>query len=135
MAPGSKDSPELPVRRGQPRPHLQGYSPSAPPGLAPNRSGRPRRPGCVPVWSWRVRLPCLCMLHFGKREVERRTFIRCPFAPDLPAMAVDDALNGGQSNPGAFKLFRQMQALKNAEQLVHISHVKACAVVTYEDFD
>ena len=38
--------------------------------------------------------------------------------PDLPAMAVDDALNGGQSYSGAFELFRQMQTLKDAEQLV-----------------
>ena len=48
--------------------------------------------------------------------------------PDLAAMAVDDALNGGQSYSGAFKLFRQMQTLKDAEQLVYVLHVKASAV-------
>jgi hypothetical protein len=33
-------------------------------------------------------------------------------------MAADDALNGGQSYSGAFKLFRQMETLKDAEKLV-----------------
>ena len=56
-------------------------------------------------------------------------------APDLPAMAVDDALNGGQSYSGAFKLFRQMQTLKDAEQLVYVLHVKASAVVLHEHLD
>ena len=50
-------------------------------------------------------------------------------------MAMDDALNGGQPYTGAFKLFRQMQALKNAEQLVAILHVKPGAVVFHEYFD
>ena len=56
-------------------------------------------------------------------------------APDLPTMAVDDALNGGQSYSGAFKLFRQMQTLKDAEQLVYVLHVKASAVVPHEHLD
>ena len=50
-------------------------------------------------------------------------------------MAVDDALNGGQSYSGAFKLLGQMQTLKDAEQLVDILHVKAGAVVLHEQFD
>jgi hypothetical protein len=50
-------------------------------------------------------------------------------------MAVDDALNGGQSYSGAFKLFRQMQTLKDAEQLVYVLHVKASAVVPHEHLD
>jgi hypothetical protein len=33
-------------------------------------------------------------------------------------MAADDALNGGQSYSGAFKLFGQMETLKDAEKLV-----------------
>src|SRR5258708_5068067 len=50
-------------------------------------------------------------------------------------MAVDDTLNGGQSYSGALKLFGQMQALKDAEQLVHVLHVKAGAVVPHEHLD
>src|SRR5258708_20459297 len=50
-------------------------------------------------------------------------------------MAVDDALNGGQSYSSAFKLFRQMQTLKDAEQLVCVPHVKASTIVPHEHFD
>src|ERR1700693_670874 len=50
-------------------------------------------------------------------------------------MAVDDALNGGQSYSGAFKLFGQMQTLKDAEKLVYILHVKPGAVVPDEHLD
>ena len=56
-------------------------------------------------------------------------------APDRPAMPVDNTLNGGQSYSGAFKLFGQMQTLKDAEQLVCVLHVKASAVVPDEHLD
>ena len=44
-------------------------------------------------------------------------------------MPVYDALNGPQSYSSAFELLSQVQALKYAEKLIDISHVKACAVV------
>ena len=47
-------------------------------------------------------------------------------------MAVDDALNGRESNSGAFKLFGEMQTLKHAEQLVDVLHVEAGAVISDE---
>src|ERR1700722_3571918 len=75
------------------------------------------------------------MLCFRKREVEGRALIYRSLAPDLPAMAVDDALNGSQPYSGAFKLFRQIQTLKDAEQLVCVLHVKACAVVPNEHLE
>src|ERR1700692_4711217 len=75
------------------------------------------------------------MLCFRKRKVEGRTFIYRSLATDLPAMAVNDALNGSQSYSGAFKLFGQMQALKDAEQLVCVLHVEAGAVVPHEHLD
>src|SRR5215469_4635465 len=50
-------------------------------------------------------------------------------------MAVDDPLNGSQSYSSAFKLFGKMQALKDAKQLVHISHIEAGAIVPHEDLD
>ena len=55
--------------------------------------------------------------------------------PDLATMTVDDSLNGGQSYSGAFELFRQMQTLKDAEQLVYVLHVEAGAVVPHEHLD
>ena len=56
------------------------------------------------------------------------------FAANLAAVTMDDALHGGQSYSGALKLFRQVQALKDAEQLVDVPHVKAGAVVLHEHF-
>src|SRR5208283_4304925 len=50
-------------------------------------------------------------------------------------MTVDDTLNGGKTYSGAFKLFSQMQTLKDAEQLVCVLHVKASAIVPHEHLD
>ncbi|WFU39113.1 hypothetical protein QA640_32705 [Bradyrhizobium sp. CB82] len=47
-------------------------------------------------------------------------------------MSVDDALNGGEPYSSAFKLFRQVQALKHTKELVHIPHIKAGAVISHE---
>ena len=49
-------------------------------------------------------------------------------------MPVYDALNGRQSYVSAFKLFSRVQALKYAEKLIDIPHVKAYAVVSDEQF-
>src|SRR5580698_10056295 len=86
------------------------------------------------MWSWYVCHP-FNVLNFGKREIESRASINRRFAANLPAVAVDDTLSGGQSYSGAFKLFRQMQALKDAEQLVDVLHVKARAVVLHEHLE
>ena len=50
-------------------------------------------------------------------------------------MAVDDALNSGQSYSGAFKLFRQMQTVEDAKQLVYVLYVEASAVVPHKHLD
>ena len=50
-------------------------------------------------------------------------------------MPVDDALDGRQPNAGALKLFRPMQTLKYAKQLVDVLHLKACAVIGDEYLD
>ena len=52
--------------------------------------------------------------------------------PDFPSVPVDDALNDSQSYSRPFKLFAQVQTLKDAEQLVHVLHVKARAIVPEE---
>src|SRR5262245_33861105 len=46
---------------------------------------------------------------------------------------MDDALNGRQSYSSAFELFSKMQALKHAEQLVDVQHVKPCTIVSHEN--
>ena len=50
-------------------------------------------------------------------------------------MAVDDPPNGRESDPGAFELFRKMQTLKYAEQLIDILHVEAGAIIPHEHLD
>ena len=50
-------------------------------------------------------------------------------------MAVDDPPNGRESNSSAFILFREMQALKNAEQFIYILHVEAGAIIPHEHLD
>ena len=50
-------------------------------------------------------------------------------------MPVDDALDGRQPNAGALKLFRPMQTLKYAKQLVDVLHLKARAVIGDEYLD
>ncbi len=48
-------------------------------------------------------------------------------------MAADDAADIGQADAGAFELFDVVQALEHAEQLVHVAHVEAAAVVAHEE--
>jgi hypothetical protein len=50
-------------------------------------------------------------------------------------MAVDDPPNGRESYSSAFKLFREMQALKHPEQFIDILHVEAGAVIPHEHLD
>ena len=67
--------------------------------------------------------------------MEGRALIDPAFRPDVPAVPVNDALNGRQSDAGTLELFGQMQALKNPEQLVRVAHVEPRAGVPDEDFD
>jgi hypothetical protein len=61
--------------------------------------------------------------------------IDASFGSDLAPMAVDDPPNGRESDPGAFELFREMQTLKYAEQLIDILHVEAGAIIPHEHLD
>src|ERR1700758_1982382 len=50
-------------------------------------------------------------------------------------MAMDDALDGSQPDPGALELVNPMQTLKHTKQLVDVLHFKTCAVVPDEYLD
>ena len=50
-------------------------------------------------------------------------------------MAVDDPPNSRESYSSAFKLFREMQTLKHAEQFIHVLHVEAGAIIPHEHLD
>src|SRR4051794_7006741 len=63
-----------------------------------------------------------------KKECGSFVFLR--LGPDLSAMASHNALNNGQSDPGAFVLGLGMEPLKNAEELPRIAHVEARSVIS-----
>jgi len=67
-----------------------------------------------------------------EREIEGGALIYRSLRPDLPSVAMDDALNGSQFYSIAFKLFSKMQTLKHAEQFIHILHIEAGAVILHE---
>lgn len=47
-------------------------------------------------------------------------------------MAIDNPSHRGQADPGTRKLGRRVQPLESAEQLVHVCHVEAGAIVADE---
>ena len=47
-------------------------------------------------------------------------------------MPMDDSAYVGEPDTGAFKLVVPMEALKNAEELVHILHVESYPIITDE---
>src|SRR5215470_19444284 len=57
-------------------------------------------------------------------EEERCAAADLALGPDPAAMAVNDALHGGEPDAGAFEFGRRMQPLKRAEQFCGIGHVK-----------
>src|SRR5713226_9326001 len=64
-----------------------------------------------------------------KRKKEHRPLAHLGLGPDAPAVAVHDALNGREPDPGSGVVGRGVQALKRAEKLVGIGHVEARPVI------
>src|SRR6188508_3423674 len=62
-------------------------------------------------------------------EVERGAFADLAFGPDVPAVAVDDALDGGEADAAAWKVRRRVQPLERPEQVRGEVRVVAGAVV------
>ena len=60
-----------------------------------------------------------------QREKEGGAPVRHALGPDLPAMAVDDARHGGETDAGAGEFGRRMQALESAEESRRVGHVEA----------
>src|ERR1017187_548403 len=69
----------------------------------------------------------LALIWSPKCEVERRAAIHLRFGPNAPAVAVNDALHGGQVDAGAWKFGRPVQALKGSEQRTGVCHIEAGA--------
>ncbi len=73
-------------------------------------------------------LPRLCPV-YGESKIESGAFADLALGPDATAMALDDALDNGQTHAGAFVALAAVQALKRAEQIAAITLVKPNPVV------
>ena len=71
--------------------------------------------------------------HHGQGEIKSGAAVQFAFAPSFSAMAGDDAADVGQADARAFKIFRAMQPLENAEEFMRILHVEADTSVFYEE--
>jgi hypothetical protein len=68
-------------------------------------------------------------------EVKRGALIHQTLGPDSAPMPMYYTLNGCQTNAGAFKRFRRVEALEYPEQFVDVFHVEADPVVPNENHD
>lgn len=68
----------------------------------------------------------------SESEIKSCALVQFGFGPDAAAMFLDNALDGCQAHARAFEVFRAVQALKHAEELVGILHAEAHAVVPHE---
>lgn len=53
------------------------------------------------------------------------------FRPDPPSVAMDDALDRGQSDTGAIEFLDRVQSLERAKQLVRVLHLETGAIVAH----
>src|ERR1700730_3321549 len=67
------------------------------------------------------------------REVEGRTMVYCAVRPNTSAVAIDNTVYRGESDPGSLEFRLCVQALEWAEELFGILHVKTRSVVTNEE--
>src|ERR1043166_2273653 len=65
----------------------------------------------------------------GKRKAERRPLVDVALPPNPPAMALHQALNERKTDARPLEIFRRMEPLEDAEELVHVFHQKAHAVI------
>ena len=75
-------------------------------------------------------------LKYGKVKlqckIKRCSLLYRAFGPNPAAVAVNDALHGGQANTGARKFSHAMQTLERSEKFVRVGHVEAGAVVAHK---
>ena len=71
----------------------------------------------------------------AEREIEGGTASGLRFGTNRAAVAMDDALHGGETDAGAFEIFLAMQPLKGPEELIGIFRIEAHSVVAHEEGD
>ena len=84
-------------------------------------------------------IPLKCMMRGsytslqGDDHPERRALPGCALCPDPTAMALDDPMNGCQTEPVSLEFGLRVQAAKRDEQLLCVTRIEAHAVVAHED--
>src|SRR6266496_2264125 len=118
-------------RRAPRRSGSRACSAGRPGASAPRRPGCPRRAGSLSP-SCRLSLS-LSLPARGEGERECRALLHRALGPDLAAVAPDDALRAGETDPGPAELGRAVEALERAEELACVRHVEAGPVVPHEE--
>src|SRR5688500_2256976 len=67
-----------------------------------------------------------------QREKESGAALRRGIGPHLPTVALDDLLDDGEPDAGAFEVCSGVQALEHAEQFTRMLRIEPHAVVAYE---
>src|SRR5262245_26989642 len=67
----------------------------------------------------------------SEREEECCPLINDGISPDLTAVPMDDALHDGQAHTCALEVFRPVQTLEDAKELVRVLHVEPGSVVAH----
>src|SRR5262245_13618362 len=81
------------------------------------------------------RMSFSCMGSFPRRshrEVKGRALLDSGFRPDLTAVAVNDALHGGQPDARAREFLLAVEALKGPKQSRTVGHIEADTVIADE---
>src|ERR1041384_2219646 len=66
-------------------------------------------------------------------EEERRPFVRLAFRPYATSVAIDNALDIGQSDPVSFKIFLCVETLEHTKELGGKSHIETHTVIPNEN--
>src|SRR5665213_3595661 len=72
------------------------------------------------------------MVGFVQGESKNCALVQCRVSPDATTMPVHDPLYNRQSDAGSLVFLCAVETLKNAKQLVRVSHVEARSVVAHE---
>src|SRR6476620_3737122 len=67
-----------------------------------------------------------------QRYIESGAVIEGALCTHSSALAVDNALDGGEPDTSAFERFLGMKALENTEQLVFMLHIKSDSIILHK---
>ena len=66
-----------------------------------------------------------------EREIKTGAVTHLALGPNAPAVAMNDPLDNGQADAGAFKLVFTVQALKDAKKFINVLRIEAGSVIAH----